>query len=256
VEASLTDLTSSSISTLEMKLTLAQNLPLRTYIINSSNEILYQGNTPDNGSFTTISRKHSTLPTSDTASEHTLVESQWNQLARLCWNNPESSQILVPALAQREDIFKSILRWEGCLISKFGLHLTGLVSREFTFTASDGRAYAWKLGPLGASSPTVSSLSLEPAHINGSKAPVQLVLKDSPEEVLVTYHSNSTFRPAIRSHLDIVDREDVLSILDDIVLTFVLVQRCRRLMRESHLPPPRTWFADAESRSVHALYKG
>jgi len=93
-----------------MKLTFAQNLPLRSYIINSSNEILYQVNTPDNGSFTTIARKYSTTPTSDTASEHTLVESQWCQLARLCWNNPESSQIHVAALAQREDNFKSILR--------------------------------------------------------------------------------------------------------------------------------------------------
>ena len=138
----------------------------------------------------------------------------------------------------------------------FGLHLITLVSREFAFTASDGRAYAWKLGPLGASNPTVSFSSLEPAHVNGSKAPIQLILKDNPEEVLVTYRPNSTFRAAIRSHLDIVDREDVLSIQDDIVLTFILVQRCRRLMRESHLPPPQTWFADAESRSVHALLKG
>ena len=93
-----------------MKLTFAQNLPLRTYIINSSNEILYQVNTPENGAFTTIARKHSAAPTSDTASEHTLVESQWNQLARLCWNNPEASQIHIPTLAQREDNFKSILR--------------------------------------------------------------------------------------------------------------------------------------------------
>ena len=93
-----------------MKLTFAQNLPLRSYIINPSNEILYQVNTPDNGSFTTIARKYSAAPTSDTASEHTLVESQWSQLARLCWNKPESSQIHVPALAQREDNFKSILR--------------------------------------------------------------------------------------------------------------------------------------------------
>lgn len=93
-----------------MKLTLAQNLPLRTYIINSTNEILYQVSTPDNGAYTTIARKHSAAPTSDTASEHTLVESQWCQLARLCWNNPESSQIHILALAQRQDNFKPISR--------------------------------------------------------------------------------------------------------------------------------------------------
>lgn len=29
------------------------------------------------------------------------------------------------------------------------------VSREFVFTASDGRIYAWKLGALGTSNPTV-----------------------------------------------------------------------------------------------------
>ena len=72
----------------------------------------------------------------------------------------------------------------------------------------------------------------------------------------MTYRPNSTFRAAIRSHLDIVDREDVLSIQDDIILTFVLVQRCRRLMRESHLPPPQAWFAHAESRSAHISSKG
>ena len=88
------------------------------------------------------------------------------------------------------------------------------------------------------------------------RPPFQLILKDNPEEVLVTYRPNSSFRPAIRSHLDIVNREDVLSIQDDIILTFVLVQRCRRLMRESHLPPPQVWFAHAESMSVHALSKG
>ncbi|KAF9646603.1 hypothetical protein BDM02DRAFT_3118434 [Thelephora ganbajun] len=198
-----------------MKLTLAQNLPLRTYIINSSNEILYQVNTPDNGSFTTIARKYSATLTSDTASECTLVGSQWCQLARLCWKKPESSQIHIPALAQRQDNFKSF-------------------SREFVFTASDCRTYAWKLGPLGTSNPT-------------------LVLKDNPEEVLVAYRPNSSFRPAIRSHLDIVDREDVLSIQDDIILTFVLVQRCRRLMGESHLPPPQTWFAHAESSRRQAV---
>jgi hypothetical protein len=27
-------------------------------------------------------------------------------------------------------------------------------------------------------------------------------------------------------------------------------------MRESHLPPAQTWFADAESRSVYTLSKG
>jgi hypothetical protein len=95
---------------LRMKLTLAQNLPLRTYIINSTNEILYQVSTPDNGAYTTIARKPSTTPTSDTASEHTLVESRWYQLARLYWNNPESSQIHILALAQRQDNFKSISR--------------------------------------------------------------------------------------------------------------------------------------------------
>lgn len=93
-----------------MKLTFAQNLPLRTYIIDPSNQILYQVSTPDNGSFTTIARKYSTAPTSDTASENTLVEPQWCQLARLCWVKPESSQIRVPALAQRQDNFKSISR--------------------------------------------------------------------------------------------------------------------------------------------------
>ena len=128
--------------------------------------------------------------------------------------------------------------------------------REFVFTASDGRTYAWKLGPLGTSSPTVGHSTFRLAHSRGSKVYTQLVLKDSPEEVLVTYRPNSTFRSAIRSHLDIADREDVLSIQDDIILTFVLVQRCRRLMRESHLPPPQTWFADAELRSVYTLSKG
>jgi hypothetical protein len=93
-----------------MKLTFAQNLPLRTYIINSSNQILYQVSTPDDGSFTTIARKYSTMPTSDTASEHTLVEPQWYQLAWLCWDKPESSQIHIPAVAQRQDNFKSISR--------------------------------------------------------------------------------------------------------------------------------------------------
>lgn len=72
----------------------------------------------------------------------------------------------------------------------------------------------------------------------------------------MTYRPNSPFRPAIRSHLDIADREDVVGIQDDIILTFILVQRCRRLMRESHLPPPQTWLAEAESRSVHTLSKG
>ena len=57
------------------------------------------------------------------------------------------------------------------------------------------------------------------------KPPIQLILKDNPEEVLVTYRPNSTFRAAIRSHLDIVDREDVLSIQDDIVLTFIQIGR-------------------------------
>ena len=93
-----------------MRLTLAQNLPLRTYIIDSSNQILYQVSTPDNGSFTTIARKHSATPTSDTASENTLVESRWCQLARLCWSKPESSQIHIPALAQRQDNFRSFSR--------------------------------------------------------------------------------------------------------------------------------------------------
>lgn len=93
-----------------MKLTFAQNLPLRTYIIDSSNRVLYQVSTPDNGSFTTISRKYSTAPTSDAASEYTLVESHWCQLARLCWKKPESSQIHVPTLAQRQDNFKPISR--------------------------------------------------------------------------------------------------------------------------------------------------
>lgn len=93
-----------------MKLTFAQNLPLRTYIIDSSNQILYQVSTPDNGSSTTIARKYSATPTGDTASEHTLVESQWCQLARLCWPKPESSQIHIPVLAQRQDNFKSISR--------------------------------------------------------------------------------------------------------------------------------------------------
>lgn len=201
-----------------MKLTFAQNHPLRTYVINPSNQILYQVSTSDDGSFTTISRKYSTVPTSDTASEYTLVESQWSQLARLGWAVPESSQIHIPALARRQDNFKS-------------------VSRKFVFTASDGRTYAWKLGTLGTSNPT-------------------LVLKDNPEDVLVTYCPNSSFRPAIRSHLDIRDREDVLSIQDEIVLTFVLVQKCRRFMRESHLPVSQTWFSHAESRSAHTPPKG
>ena len=130
------------------------------------------------------------------------------------------------------------------------------MSREFLFTASDGRIYAWKLGPLGTSNPTVSHSSFGLAHVIEPNACAQLVLKDNPEEVLVTYRPNSSFRPAIRSHLDIVDREDVLSIQDDIILTFVLVQRCRRLMRESPQPPPQIWFADAEPRSVHTLSKG
>jgi len=130
------------------------------------------------------------------------------------------------------------------------------ISREFAFTASDGRIYAWKLGPLGTSNPTVSHSSFGLARVGESKTYAQLVLRDNPEEVLVTYRPNSSFRPAIRSHLDIIDREDVLSIQDDIILTFVLVQRCRRLMRESPLPPPQTWLADAESRSVHTLSKG
>ncbi|KAF9792639.1 hypothetical protein BJ322DRAFT_62188 [Thelephora terrestris] len=201
-----------------MKLTFAQNIPLRTYIIDSSNHILYQVSTPHNGSFTTIARKYSATPTSDAASEHTLVESQWCQLARFCWTGPESSQIHIPVLAQRQDNFKSI-------------------SREFVFIASDGHTYSWKLGALGTSNPT-------------------LVLKETPEEVLVTYRPNSPFRPAIRSHLDIVDREDVLTIQDEIIVTFVLVQRCRRLMRESHSPAPQTWFSHAESRSTYALSKG
>jgi hypothetical protein len=93
-----------------MKLTFAQNLPLRTYIIDSSNQVLYQVSTHDDGSFTAIARKYSATPTSDAASEHTLVESQWCQLARLCWTRPESSQIHIPALAQRQDNFKSISR--------------------------------------------------------------------------------------------------------------------------------------------------
>lgn len=93
-----------------MKLTLAQNLPLRTYIIDSSNQILYQINTPDNGAFTTIARKYPATSTSDTASEHTLVESQWFKLARLCWNKPESSQIHIPALARRQDNLKPFSR--------------------------------------------------------------------------------------------------------------------------------------------------
>ena len=93
-----------------MKLTLAQNLPLRTYIINSSNQILYQVSTPDNGAFTTIVRKCSATPTGDTASEHTLVGSQWCKLARLCWNKPELSQIYILALAQRQDNFKPFSR--------------------------------------------------------------------------------------------------------------------------------------------------
>ena len=130
------------------------------------------------------------------------------------------------------------------------------MSREFVFTASDGRTYAWKLGPLGTSNPTVSHSSFGLAHVTEPNARAQLVPKDNPEEVLVTYRPNSSFRPAIRSHLDIVDREDVLSIQDDIILTFVLVQRCRRLMRESPQPPPQIWFADAEPRSVHTLSKG
>jgi len=135
-------------------------------------------------------------------------------------------------------------------------HTTTVVSREFVFTASDGRTYAWKLGTLGTSNPTVSHLLPGLARVSVSQPPIQLVLKDNPEEVLVTYRPNSSFRPAIRSHLNIVDREDVLSIQDDIILTFVLVQRCRRLMRESHTPLPQIWFADAESRSVHTLSKG
>jgi len=124
------------------------------------------------------------------------------------------------------------------------------------FTAIDGRTYAWKLGPLGTSNPTVSHSSSGLARVSESKACAQLILKDNPEEVLVAYRPNSSFRPAIRSHLDIVDREDVLSIQDDIILTFVLVQRCRRLMRESPQPPPQIWFADAEPRSIHTLSKG
>ena len=94
-----------------MKLTFAQNLPLRTYIIDSSNQILYQVSTPHSGSFTTIARNYSATPTSDVASEHTLVESQWCQLARLCWIKPESSQIHIPALAQCQNNFNSISRW-------------------------------------------------------------------------------------------------------------------------------------------------
>lgn len=124
------------------------------------------------------------------------------------------------------------------------------------FTASDGRTYAWKLGPLGTSNPTVSHSSLRLARVSVSEAFVQLVLKDNPEEILATYRPNSSFRPAIRSHLDIVDHEDVLSIQDDIILTFVLVQRCRRLLHESPLPPPQIWFANAEPRSVYTLSKG
>lgn len=72
----------------------------------------------------------------------------------------------------------------------------------------------------------------------------------------MTYHPNSTLRPAVRSYLDIADREEVLAIQDEIILTFVLVQRCRRLMRESWLPVPQTWFSHAESGSAHALSKG
>lgn len=145
---------------------------------------------------------------------------------------------------------------EKHLPSHVGLRPTVRASREFVFTANDNRTYAWKLGPLGTSNPTVNHSLLRLACVGVSKAFVQLVLKDNPEEVLVTYRPNSSFRPAIRSHLDIVDREDVLSIQDDIVLTFVLVQRCRRLMRESPLPPPQIWFADAEPRSVYTLSKG
>lgn len=72
----------------------------------------------------------------------------------------------------------------------------------------------------------------------------------------MTYHPNTPLRPAIRSYLDIVDREDVLAVQDEIILTFVLVQRCRRLMRESHLPVQQTWFSHAESRSSYTLSKG
>jgi hypothetical protein len=102
----------------------------------------------------------------------------------------------------------------------------------------------------------VCHLSLGLTRTSVPKSPIQLVLKDNPEEVLVTYRPNSSFRPAIRSRLEIVDGGDVASILDEIILTFVLVQRCRRLMRESHLPVPQTWFSHAESRSVHTLSKG
>jgi hypothetical protein len=46
------------------------------------------------------------------------------------------------------------------LLSPAGLHPNALASREFVFTASDGRIYAWKLGALGTNNPTVRASAI------------------------------------------------------------------------------------------------
>lgn len=150
-----------------MIFTLSQTPLSRTMIINPEGQFVYKINSTNDGGKTSVHRANACSSagssretiTSDTASEVTLVDSKWSELARICWGNSQLTRVCVQLSGSclSGEVFKRCGLFLG--VQKLKSHNSNSVtSSQFTFNDSKGRCFRWNLGSLGFGLPVVSRI--------------------------------------------------------------------------------------------------
>jgi len=185
-----------------MHFTLSQTKLWHTALLDAEEKPLYKITTSDDRRTTSVLRRkdvsptlqdqNSTTVTSETASEITLNNSEWYEIARFFWTSLNLSSSLI----EIDD---------SCFTGKS-------IKRNFIFD-SNGHRYKWSLGIVGGGAPVLTDYD-DYDH----------------ETVIARLHRAQRYPKSTRAHLEVND--EYLCDLDIIISTLVYVEKRRKFMRE------------------------
>lgn len=209
-----------------MHLSLSQTSLHRTQLLDPESRRLYKISTTDDGGFTSIYRTSTgssassqSSVTSDAASEFTLVDSPWYELARICWSNSSLTQV---------SLDMDVSCFNGKFVKKQALHssetryITNLFEREFVFADAKSSIYRWSF----SNGATVSSL-IGPVSFSMLTINPQLSFN---ETFVARFHRPKGLLKPTKPSLEVND--EYLYMMDAIVVTLVYVERKRKLVQE------------------------
>ncbi|KDQ57020.1 hypothetical protein JAAARDRAFT_35616 [Jaapia argillacea MUCL 33604] len=169
-----------------MELTFSHESPSRTLLLNDKDEPVYRIESPHKLS-------HRTTTVTRYTESHN--EGDASPLAQIEWHHFRSSEIEFEGKKMKLGTF---------------LHGSGLLGRDRTFTAKDGRSYRWRI-------PAIGHLKLE--------------LNEEPNTPVARYHHSGFMSTRKNACLDIYPPGTHM--LDEIVATFACVEKIQKDSQES-----------------------